>query len=133
MEKADKEYKKQQVRKIFELIIHNIFHPKYIFRMFISRCKWEESNCNLFQQNLAVSDRYWTQLTKQTNTRSKSTMETLEKGVKTFQVNNKNTRTTSLMSFWYLFSWIWTHFALFCTVSIDDLEQVNVCWDIGGS
>ena len=34
---------------------------------------------------------------------SKSTIETLEKGVKYVQVNNENTRTTSMTSSWCLY------------------------------
>ena len=44
---------------------------------------------------------------QQTNTYSKSTIETLEKGVKKckiFKINNKDTRTTSMALFWYLCS-----------------------------
>ena len=43
------------------------------------------------------------QITQQTNTYSKSTKEILEKGVNMFKVNNKDTRTTSITSFWCLY------------------------------
>ena len=41
---------------------------------------------------------------------------------------NKNTRTTSLMSFWCFYYWLGTYFTPFSSVSIIDFEQVNVSW-----
>ena len=41
-----------------------------------------------------------------------------------FKVNNKDTRTTPLASFWYL-----CYFTPFSTVSIVNFEQVNAGWD----
>ena len=32
---------------------------------------------------------------------------------------------TSLMSFWYLYCWLWTYFLLFSTVSNDHFELEN--------
>ena len=46
-----------------------------------------------------------------------------------FKVDNKNTRTTSLTSFWDFYCYLWTHFTRFSSVSIVDFEQVNVSWD----
>ena len=40
---------------------------------------------------------------QQTFTFSKLKIETLEKGVKTFKVNKKDTRTMSMTSFWCLY------------------------------
>ena len=39
------------------------------------------------------------------------------------KINNKNTGTTSLTSFWYFYCFI------FSSVSIDDFKQVNVSLD----
>ena len=45
-----------------------------------------------------------------------------------FRVNNKNTRTTPLASFWYLYCSLWTYFTVCSSVSIADFEQVNAGW-----
>ena len=45
-----------------------------------------------------------------------------------FKVNNKNTRTTSIKSFWCFSCYIWTYFTPFSNVSIVDFEQVNFKW-----
>ena len=45
-----------------------------------------------------------------------------------FKVNNKNTKTTLLTSFWCFCCYLWTHFMF--NVSIVDFEQVNVSWVI---
>ena len=45
-----------------------------------------------------------------------------------FKVNNKNTRTMSLMPFGCFYCWLWTCFTLFSSASIVDFEQVNVSW-----
>ena len=37
-----------------------------------------------------------------------------------FKVNNKDTRTTSLTSFWCLYCLLWTYFTPFCSASIVD-------------
>ena len=54
----------------------------------------------------------------------KSIMETLEKGVKLFIVNNKNTRMT-LLAFLLL---TLNNFTPFNSVSIVDFKQVTVSW-----
>ena len=51
-----------------------------------------------------------------------STIETLQKGVNTFNVNNKNTRMTSMTSFCVFIA----KFTPFLNVSIVDFGQVNV-------
>ena len=43
-----------------------------------------------------------------------------------FKVNNKDTRTTSVESFWYFCSKLWTYFTLFSSVSIVELDKANV-------
>ena len=43
-----------------------------------------------------------------------------------FQVNNKETRTTLMMSFWYLCCYLWTDFTHCSAVSIVDFEERNV-------
>ena len=43
-----------------------------------------------------------------------------------FKVNNKDTRTTSLSSFWCLYCYLWTYFSPSSSVSIVDFDQVNV-------
>ena len=45
-----------------------------------------------------------------------------------FKDYNKDTRTISMTSFWCLYCWLWTYFTSFSSVSIIDLERVNVCW-----
>ena len=65
-----------------------------------------------------------------TFTFSKSTNETLEKGVNMFKAKNKNTRATSRTSFWCLYSKLETYFTHFSIVSTVNLEQVNACCDI---
>ena len=62
---------------------------------------------------------------------SKSTIETLEQVVNMFKVNNKDTRTTPLPSFWCLYCWLWTYFTP-CSVSIFNFEQVNADWVSSG-
>ena len=55
-------------------------------------------------------------LTKQANTCSKLTIETLEKGAKYVQTNKKDTRTTLITSFWCLYCYfehISHHFLVF--------------------
>ena len=46
-----------------------------------------------------------------------------------FKVNNKDTRPTSLTSFWCLSCKLWTYFIPFSRIPIADLEQVNVRLD----
>ena len=46
-----------------------------------------------------------------------------------FKVNNKNTRTTSVTSFWGFYCWLWTYFTPFSSVFIVDFELVNVSRD----
>ena len=67
-------------------------------------------------------------VTKLTFTCSKSTRETLGKGVKYVQLNNKNTRTMPMMSFCCFHCYVWTYFTPCSNVSIVDFEQVNISW-----
>ena len=60
--------------------------------------------------------------TQLTFTCSKSTMETLEKGVKYVQSQQIETGTI----FWYIYCRFWTYFTPFSSVS--NFEQINVCW-----
>ena len=46
-----------------------------------------------------------------------------------FKVDNKNTRTTSLMLFCCFYCLLWTYFTPFFSVFIVDFEQVNVTWE----
>ena len=59
---------------------------------------------------------------------SKWTMEKLEKSVNLFIVNNKNARTATLTSFWYLYCWFWTNLTNCSDFSIVDFEQANAGW-----
>ena len=45
-----------------------------------------------------------------------------------FKVNNKDTRTTSLVSFWCLYCYLWTYFTPCSSASIVNFEQVNASW-----
>ena len=56
----------------------------------------------------------------------KSKMETPEQRVKSDKVNIQNTRTTSMMSFWFLYCWHKTDFTHCSGVSFVDFEQENV-------
>ena len=58
----------------------------------------------------------------------KSTIETLEKAWDMFKANNKNTRTTSLTSFWCCYCELWTYFTHFSSVPVAEFEQANVSW-----
>ena len=49
-----------------------------------------------------------------------------------FKVNNKNTKTTSMMSFWCFIANFDEHFSLIYSVFIADFEQVNVRWIVSG-
>ena len=60
----------------------------------------------------------------------KSTIETLRKVWNMFKGNNKNIRTTSMMSFWCFYWKLWTYFTPFSSVSIVEFEQVNVNWEV---
>ena len=42
-----------------------------------------------------------------------------------FEVNNKETKTTSMTSFSCLYCWLWTYFTSCSSVSAVDLEQVS--------
>ena len=86
---------------------------------------WNNMPCHKFLTTL-------TSTIKLTFTCSKSTIEALEKGVKQlpsqqkFQVNIKNSRTTSFCCFfWFTLNIFHTFFA----VSIVEFGQVNVNWD----
>ena len=46
-----------------------------------------------------------------------------------FKVNNKETRTTSMTSFWCIYCELWTYFTPFSSVFTVDVEQVNVYWE----
>ena len=46
-----------------------------------------------------------------------------------FKVNNKETRTMSMTSFWFLYCLLWIYFTHCSSVSIVDFEQVNVGWE----
>ena len=48
-----------------------------------------------------------------------------------FQVNNKDSRATSLMLLWCPYCWLWMYFATFSSLSIINIERVNVCWVSG--
>ena len=45
-----------------------------------------------------------------------------------FKVNNKNTRTTAVTSFWCCYCQLWTDFTHCSGVSIVDFEQINAGW-----
>ena len=47
-----------------------------------------------------------------------------------FKVNNKDTRTTPLASFWYLYCYLQTYFTLCSSVSIVNFVQVNADWEL---
>ena len=64
--------------------------------------------------------------TQLTFTCSNSTIEFQEKVWN--KVNNKNSKTTSLTSFWCLYCKLWTYFTPLSSVFIIYFEQVNVCW-----
>ena len=59
---------------------------------------------------------------------SKWTIETLEKDVCMFKVNNKDTRAAPLMLYWCLFCELWAYLISSSSVSIANFEQVNVSW-----
>ena len=46
-----------------------------------------------------------------------------------FKVNNKDIRTTLMMSFWRAYHWFWIYFTSFSKVFIADLEWVSVFRD----
>ena len=61
----------------------------------------------------------------------KLTMETLERGLKVwnmFKTNNKDTRTMPLASCWCLYCWLWTHSNFLSSVSIVNFEHVIAGW-----
>ena len=45
-----------------------------------------------------------------------------------FKVNNKDTRTTSMTSFWCFYCELWTYSTPCSSVSIVNFEQVNAGW-----
>ena len=45
------------------------------------------------------------------------------------KVNNKDTRPTSMTSFWYLYCYLGTYFTPCSSVSIVHLEYVNASWE----
>ena len=46
-----------------------------------------------------------------------------------FKVNNKDTKTTPVASFWYLYCYIWTYFTPCSSVSIVIFEHVIAGWE----
>ena len=46
-----------------------------------------------------------------------------------FKVNNKDTRTTPVASFWCLYCQLWTYFIPCSSVCIVNCEQVNTGWE----
>ena len=47
-----------------------------------------------------------------------------------FEVNNKDTRTTSMMLFWCFYCQLLTYFTSFPKIFIVNFELINVCWAI---
>ena len=47
-----------------------------------------------------------------------------------FKVNNKETRETSMTSFWYLYCWLWAYFTYLPTISIVGFKKVSFCWEL---
>ena len=47
-----------------------------------------------------------------------------------FKVNNKDTKTTPMASFWCLYRLLWTYFTSYSSVSIVNFEQVNAGWGV---
>ena len=45
-----------------------------------------------------------------------------------FKIYNKNTRTTSLTSFWCFYCLLRAYFTPFSSVSIVDFEHANISW-----
>ena len=43
-----------------------------------------------------------------------------------FKINNKSTRTASMMSFLCFYSLLWTYFLPFSSVSFVDFEQIDI-------
>ena len=103
--------------------------------------KWLNTLLNLFVSSKKV-------IAQPTFTCSKSTIETLKKMWNNFKVNSKNTRTTSFYTPWkhqktrtfmmFLGGTEWRrsdvfivnfYFIPFPSISIVDLEQVNVSWE----
>ena len=56
---------------------------------------------------------------------SKTIMQTPGQCLKSIQVNKKDTRTTSLTSFWWLYCYLWTDFTHCSSIFIVSFEQVN--------
>ena len=66
-------------------------------------------------------------ITQQIFTCPKSTLKSLEEDLKLFYVNNKDTRTTLVTSFWSLYCLLWSYFTSFSSASIVEF----VCWEKG--
>ena len=47
-----------------------------------------------------------------------------------FRVNTRDTRTTSIISFWCPYCQLLAYFTPFSRVSIADFEHIFVCWDV---
>ena len=58
--------------------------------------------------------------------KNEATVETLEKGVKYVQLWNKDTRTSSISTFWCLYCQLWTYFTPCSDVSVLNFEYVIV-------
>ena len=62
--------------------------------------------------------------------RSKSITETLSKVWNMFKVNNENTKTTPMASFWCFYWELWTYFTPCSSVFIVNFEHVIADWDL---
>ena len=89
----------------------------YIILKFFTMVKYKSPKCGRIKQCFKKATCY-----RLTFTCSKSKIETIQKGVKQLQVNNKNTKTTSC-----------NNIASFSTVSIGNFGKVNVSWTTGSS
>ena len=49
-----------------------------------------------------------------------------------FKINDKDTRPTTLTSFWYIYYYLWTDFTPCSGVFTVDFEQENVCKLVNG-
>ena len=68
---------------------------------------------------------FWASRTQPIFTCSKSTIETLGKGVKYIQSQHW-IHQSSMTTFWCFYCWLWIYFTSFPSVSIVDFEQVHV-------
>ena len=120
------------LRKSYDKKIHNMYclFTGYFYDVFLTLLVTQSrQNMTFYTFSLSILTTYWSQLFMDTTqvrfTCSKTIIETLAKKVwNMFKVNNKNTRTTSLASFWRFYCLLWTYFTPFTSVSINDFEQV---------